>query len=109
VGEEPEQQTGYKARVNRNPSNGTTAPSRKSFLMYFSLSLDHHSMLYLKTHRPRGDRPSGHVPKRAMRIRIVLKDYIDGAGSKINRILERKGTQITVVEDQSCEQAETKN
>jgi hypothetical protein len=35
---------------------------------------------------------------------IDKDDYIDGAGSKINRILERKGTQITVVQDQSCEQ-----
>jgi hypothetical protein len=30
-GQEPEKQTGYKAIVNQNHSNGTTAPSRKSF------------------------------------------------------------------------------
>jgi hypothetical protein len=33
--------------------------------------------------------------------------YIDGASSKINRKLER--TQITIVEHQAYEQAETKN
>jgi hypothetical protein len=31
VGQEPEKQTGYKARVNRNHANGATATSRKSF------------------------------------------------------------------------------
>jgi hypothetical protein len=30
-GQEPEKQTGYKAIVNWNYSNGTTAPSQKSF------------------------------------------------------------------------------
>jgi hypothetical protein len=31
VVQEPELRTGYKARVNRNHSNGTTVPSQKSF------------------------------------------------------------------------------
>jgi hypothetical protein len=36
AGQEPEYQIGYKARVNQNHLNGTTAPSRKSFPALFA-------------------------------------------------------------------------